>query len=128
MNDDTMPQIKRDREIGMRSVAFYSRNPLVGFLYYLLRDSCPAGGLEDALDKLDDPPVGSWWRATKYSNGWLGRYADDFARRLKEKCGLQATQLKDERARVRQTLLCSFPGIIPAALSAVDTHSKNSPC
>lgn len=55
-----------------------SNDPLVAFLYVVLRDGCPAGVMENALAQMHGSE-------SLYTNGWLAKYAKDIAHRLKEK-------------------------------------------
>ena len=52
---------------------------LVGFLYDLLRDHLPPGKVEALVREAElcDPDV-------TYSNGWLARYAENLAGRLRK--------------------------------------------
>lgn len=64
-----------------RSGAKRSRDPVVSFLYELMRDHVPPGVVEAvtrasiAKADLDE---------TAYTNGWLADYAEDIAERLRE--------------------------------------------
>lgn len=52
-------------------------DPLVSFLYDLMRDHVPPGIVEGLLDDHQDPIE------TTFTNGWLARYAEDVAVRLR---------------------------------------------
>lgn len=49
---------------------------LISFLYELMRDHVPAGTVEKMVRNSEDPD-------TQYCNGWLAKYAEDVANRLK---------------------------------------------
>lgn len=61
-----------------RSGTEKSADPLVSFLYNLMRDHLPAGAVEGIM--LDTYPD----RVSVFTNGWLARYAKDVATRLRE--------------------------------------------
>jgi len=50
---------------------------LVSFLYQLMRDHLPMGVIEKIVQDADVPIV-------EYTNGWLAKYAEDIANRLKD--------------------------------------------
>lgn len=52
---------------------------LVSFLYELMRDHLPAGVVEEIVLASEDES------AVTYTNGWLAKYAEDLALRLKDK-------------------------------------------
>lgn len=52
-------------------------DPLVGFLYTLMRDYVPTGIVEEITLEVGPEP-------THYSNGWLAQYANDLAERLRK--------------------------------------------
>ena len=59
------------------SGSFKSSDPLVGFLYVLMRDDIPAGVVGSTVrDSLNAGP-------SDYTNGWLGRYAEYLAGQLR---------------------------------------------
>lgn len=58
------------------SVTIDSR--LVSFLYELMRDHLPAGVVEEIVMASETDSV------VTYSNGWLAKYAEDLAKRLKD--------------------------------------------
>ncbi len=64
-------------ELSQRSGAVNNTNPLVAFLYCLMRDHVQPGVVEalvrDATEHDHD---------VQYCNGWLARYAEDLAKRL----------------------------------------------
>lgn len=70
---------KHMEQICKRSGEVTIKDPLVEFLYILMRDHLPVGTIEEIVMK--------HVRGTKtvYSNGWLAEYAQDVAVRLKEK-------------------------------------------
>lgn len=49
---------------------------LVSFLYELMRDHLPPGMVEKIVRESENPDV-------TYTNGWLAKYAEDLANRLK---------------------------------------------
>lgn len=55
-----------------------SSDPLVAFLYTLMRDHLPVGGVEVLIRDASDKEV-----ETTYTNGWLARIAEDQAARLR---------------------------------------------
>lgn len=63
-----------------RSGRFYTYNPLISFLYELMRDHVPTGVVENVLKHSMETPC-------SMTNGWLGMYADDVAARLRKKDG-----------------------------------------
>jgi hypothetical protein len=66
-----------------------SKSPLVSFLYFLLRDGCASGYIEDAPTHVNKSVE------IQYSNGWLAEYAEYCAKRLMERCAL--TELKADK-------------------------------
>jgi hypothetical protein len=62
-----------------RSGAVMNNSKLVGFLYILMRDHLTPGTLEkimiDHIDYQDNKVY--------YTNGWLAKYSEDIAKRLK---------------------------------------------
>ena len=50
---------------------------LVSFLYELMRDHLPPGKIEELIRASQEPDV-------TYTNGWLAKYAQDLANRLKD--------------------------------------------
>jgi hypothetical protein len=50
---------------------------LVSFLYQLMRDHVPPGIVEELVIESEDEPE------ITYTNGWLAKYAEDLAGRLK---------------------------------------------
>lgn len=61
-----------------RSGRICSSDPLVSFLYYLMRDHVPPGALEGILKHACAKTT------TTYTNGFLAQYAMDIARRLRD--------------------------------------------
>lgn len=51
---------------------------LVSFLYELMRDHVPVGTVEFIVRSSENG------QPTTYTNGWLAKYAEDLANRLKE--------------------------------------------
>lgn len=74
----------QDQELFERSGRVIGHNPLVSFLYDLMRDHLPPGVVErlvrEATPGGSATPHGHW--ATTYTNGWLAEYAKDVATRL----------------------------------------------
>ena len=66
--------IERMREA---SGKFESDDILTDFFYVLLRNGCPIGVIEEALEEASDKP-------TVFTNGWLGEYAQYIAKRFRE--------------------------------------------
>lgn len=60
-----------------------SRDPLVSFLYQILRDHLPAGTVEDIMQQHVFPPQFEEGSVTEFCNGYIARYAQDVANRLK---------------------------------------------
>jgi uncharacterized membrane protein len=54
-----------------------SNDPLVSFLYSLMRDHLPAGVVEELVQKC------SFKQTTRFTNGYLANYAMNIAKRLK---------------------------------------------
>lgn len=63
-------------ELRERSGEININSKLVGFLYELMRDHLPAGEVEKLVRKCQDPEI-------EYCNGYLAKYAEDLANRLK---------------------------------------------
>lgn len=71
----------QEAQVRMRAASgsVTSQDPLVAFLYVLLRDQVSPGKLEDLiLNNVSQTPV-----ETLYSNGWLANYCKDIAQRLR---------------------------------------------
>ena len=66
-------------DIRERSGSVNSDDKLVAFFYLLMRDHLTPGVIEDIMRMLADTAGDT----TQFSNGWLAKYADDVARRLK---------------------------------------------
>jgi hypothetical protein len=84
-----------------RSGQVASDDPLVGFLYLLMRDSVPVGMVAKLARELKPPMT--------FTNGWLAEYAKDVAGRLRdadlEALGrLERTVLTAERTVLREAL------------------------
>jgi len=68
-------------ELRKRSGNVDSDDPLVAFLYGLLRDHLPAGKVEEIMQQ----HVGTRPRqVSQYTNGWVANYAQDIANRLRQ--------------------------------------------
>ncbi len=73
---DVMNEIDKMRE---RSGFVTIDCKLTSFLYTLIRDYVQPGDIENImLNHISDEP-------TLYTNGWLAKYAEDIANRLKQK-------------------------------------------
>lgn len=70
---------KKEKMLAMRqrsgTVVIHSR--LVSFLYQLMRDHVTPGIIEEIALQSEDPDI-------TYTNGWLAKYAEDLANRLKD--------------------------------------------
>ena len=66
-----------DRAFRKRTGSVNSRDPLVGFLYHVMRDHLPPG-LVERLVREEHGVLES-----NYTNGHLARYAKDLAKRLR---------------------------------------------
>lgn len=79
---DRETRLKRGN-VRMRRVSgsVNSRDPLVAFIYALARDYMPSGMVEELmLRHVEGKGVES-----QYTNGWLAKWAQDVARRLRAK-------------------------------------------
>lgn len=63
-------------ELRIRSSEVNINDRLTSFLYELMRDHLPAGIVEKLVRDASEPDVA-------YTNGWLAKYAEDLAKRLK---------------------------------------------
>lgn len=66
------------KELRDRSGNIAINSRLVSFLYQLMRDHVPPGIVEQVLNQSEDEPQ------VTYTNGWLAKYAEDVANRLKD--------------------------------------------
>jgi hypothetical protein len=64
-------------ELRQRSGAVNNTNPLVAFLYDLMRDHVQPGVVEELVRDVTQHD-----HDAQYCNGWLARYAEDLAKRL----------------------------------------------
>lgn len=62
----------------LRSGSIKINSRLVSFLYELMRDRLPPGVVEELVQNAEDEPE------IVYTNGWLAKYAEDIANRLKD--------------------------------------------
>jgi hypothetical protein len=62
-------------EMRDRSGSVASEDPLVSFLYVLMRDVAPPGVIEELVGSRE---------LTIFTNGWLANYAKDIAERLRK--------------------------------------------
>lgn len=60
-----------------RSGEVESNDPLVGFLYLLIRDHLPTGIIESIMKDVSN-------MSTYFTNGWLANYSKDVAERLRK--------------------------------------------
>ena len=68
-----------DSELRERSGSVNNKDPLVSFLYILMRDYVLPGDVETIMaDGIPKPTVTD----VQFSNGWLANYAEDIAKRL----------------------------------------------
>lgn len=77
-------QDKENYKLQARSGFVHSTDPVVGFIYLLLRDHLPAGVVEGIVRDCHITPGIS----TMFTNGYLAKYAMDIAERLKENATL----------------------------------------
>ena len=64
-----------------RSGSVDSSDPLVGFIYILARDHLTPGVIERIMENQVEPSRG---QDVQFTNGYLARYSEDVAERLKE--------------------------------------------
>ena len=62
-----------------RSGTVVINSRLVSFLYQLMRDQVTPGIVESIVNQSEDEPE------ITYTNGWLAKYAEDLANRLKDR-------------------------------------------
>jgi hypothetical protein len=62
-----------------RSGTVVINSRLVSFLYQLMRDQVAPGIVEKLVIESEDEPI------ITYTNGWLAKYAEDLANRLKDR-------------------------------------------
>lgn len=65
-------------ELRKRSGEVESQDPLVSFLYELMRDHVQPGTVESIMKNTPTNTL------TKFTNGWLAKYAEDVASRLRK--------------------------------------------
>jgi len=70
--------MKADDEQAVRSGSVTFKDPLVAFLYTLLRDHLSFGEVEQLVRDAESHPQ------AKYTNGWVATYAKDLAGRLRK--------------------------------------------
>jgi hypothetical protein len=68
---------KRTENLREESGNFISTDPLVSFLYLLMRDHLPTGDVEELFQTSIETPN------SLYTNGWLAKYAENLANGLK---------------------------------------------
>jgi hypothetical protein len=78
----SMIKIDHTSRLRKASGQVVSTGPLVSFLYELMRDHVPPGVVEGIMKQTetDEPNY-----ETIFTNGWLARYAEDVAARLRGK-------------------------------------------
>lgn len=69
---------RNTEELRARSGTVRLHGKLISFLYVLMRDYLPAGDVEMLVRDSQDSDI-------VYTNGWLAKYANDLAERLKDK-------------------------------------------
>lgn len=69
-------QGKENNALRERSGSINLNSKLIAFLYVLIRDHLPLGDVEQLVRDSQDPEC-------YYTNGWLAKYAQDIADRLK---------------------------------------------
>lgn len=72
-----MSLIDETKALRERSGTVSINSKLVSFLYELMRDHLPPGKIEELVRASQEPDV-------TYTNGWLAKYAQDLANRLKD--------------------------------------------
>ena len=75
VSEETARRITALRE---RSGSVRSDDPLVSFLYQLMRDHVAVGVVEGLMGDAEKQP-------SVFTNGWLANYAKDLAERLRKK-------------------------------------------
>lgn len=71
-------QKEKANTMRQRSGSIKINNRLISFLYELMRDHLPPGVIEEIVQASEDDPD------VLYTNGWLAKYAEDLANRLKD--------------------------------------------
>jgi hypothetical protein len=74
---------KENDEMRERSGKVDSNDPIVSFLYELMRDYLPVGDVEKIVRDCYDKETNEIRMTTSYTNGWLAKMAMDMAGRLK---------------------------------------------
>ena len=72
----------QNADLRARSGAVDSSEPLVDFLYHLMRDHLPAGAVEGILQQHVFPEIRKDDGISEFCNGYLANYAKDVAARL----------------------------------------------
>jgi hypothetical protein len=67
---------RQNKNLRERSGSVDSEDKLVSFLYELMRDHLPTGTVEEIVRNSDAD-------STQFTNGFLAKYAEDLAKRLK---------------------------------------------
>ncbi len=76
MTTEDQKRAEENTKMRKRSGNIESSDPLVSFLYELMRDHLPPGKVESIVRDSLHPE-------TKFTNGWLASYAEDVATRLR---------------------------------------------
>ena len=71
--------MSQNEELRYRSGSVNSTEPLVSFLYILMRDHLPAG----VVERIYQEHVAGTFSNSKFTNGYLASYAKDLAERIR---------------------------------------------
>lgn len=74
-----MSKAKANEELRTASGTFTSDDPLVGFLYDLMRDNVTPGQVQSLITRIKGQPT----KNAVFSNGWLAQYAEYLAEQLR---------------------------------------------
>lgn len=74
--------MSQNSDLRARSGSVDSKDPLVDFMYHLLRDHLPAGEVEEILQKHVFPAMREGDTESQFCNGYLANYAKDITDRL----------------------------------------------
>ena len=72
-------EVIRNENLRFESGNFNSDDPLVGFLYLLMRDHILCGDIESIMKVIE----GSKSNSVEYTNGYLAKYAENISNRLR---------------------------------------------
>lgn len=73
-------KLNKIAEMRERSGRVVGNDRLQSFLYVLMRDHVTPGVIEELIDE----DIGYHGQDILYTNGWLAKYAEDVAKRLKQ--------------------------------------------